>query len=190
MGRPRDYRQTVFRRRDALGRYFAYGRVRHQLRSLGVELPVACSCCGYLTSDEFGYGFCGLCRWFDDGQDDPDADSAQPGPNHVHSLTQARALFADRLCVLDETDRNFAIEQALVELKRPIIDLFDRMAGAMEGEQFVDALVEATAQLNELAAERDRLLRQRMADASSSDSALQRDAAVEGATGADNQDEP
>jgi hypothetical protein len=180
----------VFRRRDALGRYFAYGQVRHALRALGVELPIACACCGYLTSGEFGYGFCGLCRWFHDAQDDPDADSAHPGPNHVHSLTQARALFADRLCVFDETDRDFAIEQVLVERKRPIIDLFDRMAGAMDGEQFVDALVEAKAQLKELSAERNRLLQQRIGELSSSDSTLQRNDAVERAAGATNQDDP
>jgi hypothetical protein len=163
--------------------------VRHSLRALGVELPIACPCCGYLTGEEFGYNFCGLCRWFHDGQDDPHADSAHPGPNHEHSLTQARALFADRLCVFEETNRNFAIEQVLVERKRPIIDLFDRMAGAMDGEQFVDALVEVTAQLNELAAERDRLLRQREAELSSSDSTLQRDDAVERADGATNLDD-
>lgn len=62
----------------------------------------ACPCCGYATLNEVaGFEICRLCRWEDDGQDDPQADEAWGGPN-AGSLSEARANYL----VFLESDAN------------------------------------------------------------------------------------
>ena len=65
-----------------------------------------CPCCKYptLTVRE-AYEVCPLCRWEDDGQDDPDADEFQEGSPNGRSLTQARANFTAHLDQFDAENR-------------------------------------------------------------------------------------
>ncbi len=49
-----------------------------------------CPSCGFPTLNENGgYEICTICDWEDDGQDDPNADKNQGGPNKI-SLTESR----------------------------------------------------------------------------------------------------
>ena len=53
-----------------------------------------CPCCRLPTLGERGgYEICEVCRWEDDGQDDPDADLITGGPNGAYSLSRARDNF-------------------------------------------------------------------------------------------------
>lgn len=59
---------------------------------------VKCPCCGFLTLEERGnFDICPLCRWEDDGQNDPYADEVWGGPNGDCSLTEARKNFEKNL---------------------------------------------------------------------------------------------
>ncbi len=52
-----------------------------------------CPCCGYPTlgpGERGEYIICRICRWEDDGQDDPDSYEIEGGPNYEYSLAEAR----------------------------------------------------------------------------------------------------
>ena len=62
----------------------------------GVRYP--CPCCGYPTLDDRGgWDICWVCRWEDDGQDDPKADEVWGGPNGSLSLTDCRREYEQRV---------------------------------------------------------------------------------------------
>ncbi len=49
--------------------------------SLPCGIRFSCPCCGYPTlGDASQFGFCQICWWEDDGQDDVDADEIRGGP--------------------------------------------------------------------------------------------------------------
>jgi hypothetical protein len=55
------------------------------------ELPLRCPCCRCKTLGSRGvFSICPVCFW-EEGQDDHDADVVRGGPNGALSLTQARA---------------------------------------------------------------------------------------------------
>ena len=57
-------------------------------------MTLPCPCCGYLTLMGAGDDeICPVCFWHDDGQGDNDADVVRGGPNHLLSLSAARANF-------------------------------------------------------------------------------------------------
>jgi hypothetical protein len=63
----------------------------------GIKKAV-CPSCGLPTlNGRAAYGYCFLCQWEDDGQDDPDADTVFGGPNGEISLTDSRIRFEDKL---------------------------------------------------------------------------------------------
>ena len=125
---------------------------------MDINVPtVACSCCGYLTLPDGGHEFCILCRWFDDWQDDPDAALVLPGPNHPRSLAVARRLFRDTLSALSSDDEFFAEEQELKPEKQRVIEVFDKMAGAVSSAEYIESFVVAQRLLGELKARRQAL---------------------------------
>lgn len=59
-----------------------------------MEYGEICPCCGFQSLTERGnYEICPLCKWEDDGQDDPHADEVWGGPNDDYSLSEARKNF-------------------------------------------------------------------------------------------------
>lgn len=53
----------------------------------------ACPCCGYATlSEPANFEICEICFWEDDGQDDPDSEEFNGGPNGT-SLAKGRFNF-------------------------------------------------------------------------------------------------
>ena len=98
----------------------------------GVRYP--CPCCGYLTlSERGGYDICALCKWEDDGQDDPHADEVWGGSNSAFSLAEARANFRQYLIMYgpEKPKARIAGGDSALELqaKRAIMGAFDRMVG-------------------------------------------------------------
>ncbi len=90
-----------------------------------------CPCCGYPTQDEpAGSEFCYLCYWQDDGQDDPEADRQNGGPNEG-SLTDARQNFARYMVCFGATSRSplFTTERRppLVQAKNDLMTVFERI---------------------------------------------------------------
>jgi hypothetical protein len=92
-----------------------------------------CPCCGYLTLSQRGsFEICELCRWEDDGQDDPHADEVWGGPNGRYSLSEARQNFKDYLIKYSPNDpkrrlggnTNSSLEE---QAKRAIITAFESM---------------------------------------------------------------
>jgi hypothetical protein len=81
-----------------------------------------------------------LCYWCDDGQDDPDADVVRYGPNGSLSLTAARRLFHETLTALPPESSLCARERSLREDKQRVVELFDRMTGAIDGAEFLRLL--------------------------------------------------
>src|SRR5262249_42723121 len=80
---------------QAAGRSDLSDRELEELRAY-FERPgtVPCPCCGFLTLGSRGdFGFCEVCFWEDDGQDDDDADEVRGGPNGALSLSVARDNF-------------------------------------------------------------------------------------------------
>ena len=103
------------------------------------RLPrVPCPCCGYptLTARNM-YEICELCNWEDDGQDDAHADEVW-GANHDYSLARARENFKKYL-VMYEPDHDIRVDGPDSEVergvKRALIGLFDRLAGAPREER-------------------------------------------------------
>ena len=65
-----------------------------------------CPCCRLPTLRERGvYDICLACFWEDDGQDDPHADEAWGGPNHLYTLSASRANFATHLTMYAPGDQ-------------------------------------------------------------------------------------
>jgi hypothetical protein len=152
-----DLKQTLTRRRDALGRHLAYRFVRHGVANLELSRTIACPCCGYLTLTEQGYDFCGICRWFDDGQDDAESDEVWPGPNSPRSLTYGRERFVETYCSLSPDDKDFHKEQMLIDAKRSVIEVFEKLAGAVSMKEAFTLLQRADELLRELRRERARV---------------------------------
>lgn len=151
-----DLTQVLTRRRDALGRHLAYRFVRHGIANLRLSRTIACSCCGYLTLSEHGYDFCAICRWFDDGQDDPHAEAVWPGPNSPRSLQYGREQFSATLCSLSPDDEDFAGEQVLLGKKRNVIAVFEVLGGAVCATEALELLQLTHKLLDELKTERLR----------------------------------
>jgi len=94
-------------------------------------IRISCPCCGYPTLGERGgYEICELCWWEDDGQDDTDADIVRGGPNHGHSLTEARENFM-RFLAMYPPDRDPRMRgtdnEETKRIKHELIALFKRM---------------------------------------------------------------
>ena len=109
----------------------------------GVRYP--CPCCGYLTlSQRGGFEICELCRWEDDGQDDPHADEVWGGPNGRYSLSEARQNFERYLIKYSPGDpkrrlggnTNTSLEE---QAKRAIITAFESMIDVSD-EGTIDTL--------------------------------------------------
>jgi hypothetical protein len=92
-----------------------------------------CPCCGYLTlSQRGGFEICELCRWEDDGQDDPHAGEVWGGANGRYSLSEARHNFKRYLTMYSPNDpqrrlggnTNTSLEE---QAKRAIITAFESM---------------------------------------------------------------
>jgi hypothetical protein len=156
-----DVRQAVFRRRDALGRHLAYGVVRYAMREAGCAIPVACPCCGYLTVSDDRFDVCGLCLWCDDGQDDPDADTVRHGPNRGLSLTAARMLFHKTLFAFSSEHELYAKEQGFRPDKVAIIQIFDRMIGAVSSDEAAELFVSAEMAMRKLFEKRESMMPRR-----------------------------
>jgi len=97
----------------------------------GARYP--CPCCGYPTlSERGGFEICELCRWEDDGQDDPHADEVWGGPNGRYSLSEARQNFKSYLIMYSPDiptkriggNNNTPLEE---QAKRAIIEAFESM---------------------------------------------------------------
>lgn len=102
-----DILAALAQRRRAFERCLAQPQVQVYLinyeRNGGRVAFAVCPCCGYPTLRERGsHRICQICRWQDDGQDDPDfaprpgyylADEIAGGPNASYSLTEARLNF-------------------------------------------------------------------------------------------------
>lgn len=78
-----------------------------------------CPCCGFLTLEERGiFDICILCKWEDDGQDDPYVDEVWDGPNGDYSLTEARKNFKENLVMyrdnLSQTDKEIETKKSLI----------------------------------------------------------------------------
>lgn len=87
-----------------------------------------CPCCGYPTLEGRGnYDICPLCKWEDDGQDDPDADEVWGGPNSNYSLTEARNNFRNYLIQYRPDDNGFYQSPEKIEIKKKIINLFNEL---------------------------------------------------------------
>ena len=107
----------------------------------------ACPCCGYPTLGARGdYEICSLCKWEDDGQDDPHADEVWGGPNGRYSLAEARRNFAQYQVMYDPTDPRFRDQQRpakmaakleLMELFRQIRDETDQTQAAVPRERVI-----------------------------------------------------
>ena len=135
--------QIVMRRRDALGRHLSYGYVRYRIRPIKGARTVTCPCCGYMTLTEEGYDVCTLCSWCDDGQDDFESDRPFNNPSTEVSLTQARIAFRETMTIRPADDKLFALEEALIPLKRELMAVFDMMSGPIDGSAFVQGFNDA-----------------------------------------------
>ena len=98
-----------------------------------------------------------MCRWFDDGQDDLEADSVWLGPNYSRSLTYGRERFAESLCSLSPDDKDFTREQMLMDLKQKIVGKFDKVAGAVSVNEALVLLQEVPDLFRELTRERQHV---------------------------------
>jgi len=79
---------------------------------------VICPCCGFPTLEKRGIDdICKLCKWQDDGQDDPHADEVWGGPNFDYSLTEARKNFKTNRIMFRESDRENYRKQTDEELQ-------------------------------------------------------------------------
>ncbi|WP_075617968.1 CPCC family cysteine-rich protein [Paenisporosarcina indica] len=64
-----------------------------------------CPCCGFPTLEKRDNDdICKICKWQDDGQDDPHADEVFGGPNYDYSLTEARKNFKNNGIMFRESD--------------------------------------------------------------------------------------
>jgi len=130
-------------------------RLREQLRN---GARATCPCCGYPTiRGRAQCDICALCGWEDDGQDDaergpsgaPRPDEVVGGVNHDYALREARENFAQYLTMYRPTDRDFEHERAQTNVKRQIVEVYDR---SVDGETtFAEADAEARALMDELA---------------------------------------
>ena len=121
------------------------------------DARATCPCCGYPTINGRGhYEICPLCFWEDDGQDDEDRaphrihatpNEVAEGPNHDYSLTEARENFARYMTMYRPTDEPFETERARTDVKRQIVETYDR---AVNGEAtFAEADFEARSLLDQ-----------------------------------------
>ncbi|MHA3979743.1 CPCC family cysteine-rich protein [Halovulum sp. GXIMD14794] len=95
-----------------------------------------CPCCLLPTlSGRAAYNICQVCWWEDDGQDEADADDITCGPNHGHSLTQARRNFHDHL---DMYDRGEGI-RVVRDPSAPRLRMLAHVRKVLDGEAAVDA---------------------------------------------------
>ena len=81
---------------------------------------------------------CELCKWQDDGQDDPYADEVWGGPNYQYSLTQARENFKRYWTKRNPDDphnRGRGNSPAELEAKKNLVGVFQAIANADESEQ-------------------------------------------------------
>ena len=89
----------------------------------------ACPCCGYPTMDDRGGDLiCLLCRWQDDGQDNPYEEEIWGGPNYSYSLEEARRNFQAHLSKYRLTDEElFRREAAKNDRKRDLMEIYERI---------------------------------------------------------------
>jgi hypothetical protein len=88
-------RESIFRdlarRRLLFGNYCTQNGIR----------KTPCPSCGFPTlNSRASFGYCFLCGWEDDGQDDADADTVLGGPNVQLSLTESRLQFGQKLATI------------------------------------------------------------------------------------------
>jgi|SRR5215471_9381012 len=82
----------------------------------GVKKAI-CPSCGLPTLNaRAAFGYCFICKWEDDGQDDPDADFVFGGPNGSLSLTDNRIRFGTSVADLDPTVNILYKPEELVRL--------------------------------------------------------------------------
>jgi hypothetical protein len=100
---------------------------------------VRCACCGYPTLEKRGeFEICKLCWWEDDGQTDPEAEEIRGGPNHGHSLAQARRNFRRYLVMYEpEHDRRICGGDSETEraAKQTLIEAFQQLENARPQER-------------------------------------------------------
>ncbi|GGG78643.1 CPCC family cysteine-rich protein [Paenibacillus radicis (ex Gao et al. 2016)] len=87
---------------------------------------VSCPCCGYLTLVERGgFEICCLCKWEDDGQDDPDADEVRGG-----SLTEARNNFKVNYTMYSDERNILSQSETEISTKKALMTEFDKLKTA------------------------------------------------------------
>jgi hypothetical protein len=127
------------------------------------DVRYRCPCCGYPTLvGRNHFDICELCKWEDDGQDDPYAAEVWGGPNHRYSLTQARRNFEDHLNQYD-TDDPFCDDDndATREAKRNLMAAFDAIESAPDEKVQAVLWQHALNAEKVLKAERDKRFRDR-----------------------------
>ena len=65
--------------------------------------------------------------WEDDGQNDPNADQVNGGPNGDYSLTEARINFQKYYIMYRPLDRRFRNEKEEISLKKDVVKLFHQL---------------------------------------------------------------
>jgi hypothetical protein len=116
----------------------------------GIALQATCPCCGYPTLRRRSfYEICPICRWEDDGQDDPDfapypsyflPDDVAGGPNGRYSLTEARSNFVRHRQMTRPSNDALTKEMAQErQLREALIVIYDSLLP----EASAGALIEA-----------------------------------------------
>jgi hypothetical protein len=136
-------------RRRSLGAYLGYPVVREYVRLNPMLFSMSCPACGYLTLCETKWGICALCKWQEDGQDDPVANEVW-GSNGDLSLAQARLNFSSNLTSLPPSDRRFKTQIACIPHKKRIIASFHELIKAQDPEQFISRLSQIANELRNL----------------------------------------
>ncbi len=92
--------------------YLDYLKCEHYSGEITLGRHFLCPCCYFPTLNaRSGYEICAVCWWEDTGQDDENAEEHIRGPNHQHSLTEARTNFIDHLNMFDDGKEISAVNE-------------------------------------------------------------------------------
>src|SRR6476659_10267184 len=127
------------------------------------DIRYRCPCCGYPTLvGRNHFDICELCKWEDDGQDDPHADEVWGGPNYLYSLTQARHNFKDHLNQYDTDDPCCDDDNdSTRDAKRNLMAIFDAIDATDEDQAHAALWRDALDAEKALRVERDKRFRDR-----------------------------
>jgi len=140
---------NVWSRRSAFEALWAKPFILEALKDLPEFDTAICPCCGFPTlAERNAFGWCLLCLWEDDGQDDPDADEITGGPNHQYSLSHARANFSKYLSMYSPDDQH--CKKLSTATKTELIAEYTSLLGANNKVEAVAACLRINKLLKKL----------------------------------------